>query len=153
MKTHLFTTVSEAKDFIDQNKDKGCTCPVCSQKAKVWKISLISTACRDLIKLVRIYNQTGQPVHISKFTQQRSNFYTLKHWNLIEPVINEDTKKRASGLWLPTAKGIAFVTKYISIPKYALVCNNKLLNLEGEKVNIVKALRNHFDYEKLMNDN
>ncbi len=135
--------------FPDSNK--GFTCKCCGSFCKTYHKPLIGSAAADLIRLVKEYNKIGEAVHISWFTKQRSNFYTLSYWGLIEKgEVEIDKKKRSSGYWKPTEKGVLFVNNQLEIPSIAQTYNNKLVTLSGNKMNIIQALKKQFDYQKLM---
>lgn len=113
---------------------------------------LIGTAVADLIRLTRMWDKNGVPVHISQFTDQRSNFYTLVYWGLIaKGEVEIDKKKRSSGYWVPTVKAGQFVNGEIEIPSVAATYNNKLIRLTGKMVDVKEALGKKFNYEELMN--
>ena len=143
-KKHL----DDIRRYIKENRRDGVDCPACDQSAKEWKKSVISTAVADLIRLVRLFK--GKPIHISKFTKQRSNFYTLLYWDLIVPASNTDSSKRAAGLWSPTQKGIGFVYHKVQIEKYVYTYDNVPTEFEGPLISVQEALRHHFDYRELM---
>ena len=149
MKIPDFETLEEAKQFLRENWEEGADCPCCTQKVKLWKKPLIGTAVADLIRLTKLWEKNGVPAHISEFTDQRSNFYTLIYWGFITKG-EVDNKKRSSGYWVPTQKGGDFVEKKITVPSIAATYNNKLIRLMGKDIDVVKALGKKFDYEELM---
>lgn len=144
-------TVEEAQAYINENREEGVECPCCGHKSKVWEKPLIGTAVADLIRLVRFWEKNGVPAHISEFTTQRSNFYTLSYWGLImKGEVEVDNKKRSSGYWVPTIKGGDFVEGKITIPSIAATYNNKLVEFRGRQIGVKEALGKKFNYEELM---
>ncbi len=145
-------TIKEAKELLRSGWEKGVKCPCCGQLVRKWNKPLIGTAVADLIRLVRIYEDKGEPIHISSFTAQRSNFYTLSYWGLIEKgEIEVDAKKRSSGYWVPTQQGIDFVHRKKRVLSIAETYNNILVGFSGKGVDVKEALGKKFDYEELMN--
>jgi hypothetical protein len=74
----------------------------------------------------------------------------LRHWGLIESSPNEDPKKRNSGLWRPTEKGVDFAFGRLLIPSHFIGYNNMFIEYHGEHVGIKTALGEHFSYDELM---
>ncbi len=133
------------------NANSGYICKCCGSFCKVYRKPLIGSAVADLIRLVKHYTIRGEAVHINEFTKQRSNFYTLSYWGFIEKGdVIVDEKKRSSGYWKPTIKGIEFVNNHITANSVAETYNNKLIKLSGEKIDVITALGKKFDYKKLM---
>lgn len=146
------TTLSEVHAFNRENWEDGCICAGCGQLVKKWNKPLVGTAVADLIRLYALYDRESVAIHISRFTKQRSNFYTLVYWGLIEKgEIEVDKKKRSSGYWVPTKKGRYFVEGQISIPAKAETYNNKVVAFCGDEVYVRQALGKQFDYEELIN--
>ena len=138
-----------------ENKIKGYVkkeiCECCGSSINIWKKPLIGIAICELIKLYNIYKIDNTPVHISKFSKQRSNFYTLAYWGLIKGSDKVDGKKTA-GLWVPTDKAVKFIKNEITIPSYAVTKNNKLITLTGEEKTIIQSLGKKFNYDELIAD-
>jgi len=128
-------------------------CPHCGHVKRVWRKKIISTAAASLVRLVALYR--GQHLHLDKFNvlPKDRNFNQLVLWGLAEPMVNRDTKKRASGMWQPTQKGIDFVYRKITLPKYINTQENRVLGFEGPQVDIIETLGQHFDYFVLLAEN
>lgn len=73
-----------------------------------------------------------------------------RYWGLLE----ESPQRRAdggrAGWWKLTPKGVDFIEGRITLPKYAVVYDGKLLELEGDQVGIAQALSKKFNYAELM---
>lgn len=149
MKVDLYTTIQEAQDFLNNFKYRGAICPCCNSKQKIWRKPLIGTAIVELIKLCYLFKIKKEEIHISMFSAQRSNFYTLKYWGLIEGSEKAEGK-RTAGMWKPTEKGVDFIFNRIKIPSHAETKNNELLNLSGDPIDVITALGKKFNYDELM---
>ena len=68
----------------------------------------------------------------------------------IESRQNDDPSKKSSGYWRVTDKGRGFLALQITVPKTAVVYNNRLERLEGVFITIQEALGKKFNYEELM---
>ena len=146
-------TLIDARQYVKDNREDGCTCPCCGQKAKVWKKTIISTSAADLIRLVNMYQ--GTALHYDQFATVKKdrNFSQLVLRGLIKAEDNDDSSKRSSGMWHPTERGIRFARGEIRIQKYVLTYNNKKIGVEGAYVRIEDVLGKKFNYEELIDDN
>jgi len=126
------------------------TCPCCGHTARIWRKRINSQAAADLVSLVAKYK--GVALHIDTFTTlpKDRNFSQLVLWDLIEPQINTDTKRRASGKWSPTDKGIGFALNELSVQKYVLTRENRIIGTGGGMINIHDALGQKFNYGELL---
>ena len=148
-----FKTLEEAQQFLRDNWDEGATCPCCKQFVKMYKHKINGIATSDLIRLYRLSKgNVGQPFHVSKFSQDRGGaFAKLAHWGLVETEVNDNTKKRTSGMWSLTYKGLEFVKGDITVPEKIALYNKKAYGSSEKQVDIRTALGTKFDYEELMN--
>ena len=106
-----------------------------------------------LVRMVRRYEQTVRPVHFLDCweKQQGRDYGYLQVWGLAIPHVSEDTQKRMSGLWTPTAMGIDFVHDRLRMARYAFIFNNKVSRFSGEMTGVVEALGDHFNFQELWN--
>jgi hypothetical protein len=134
--------------LLEMETEREATCPCCLRKGHYWKKAMVSTAARDLIRLVELFEKAGgAPVHIDEFTQQRSNFYELAKWDFVARAPNDDPKKVSSGFWLPTQSGIDFAENRAQVDKYIITYDNILIGTEGPKVSIVDVLGKKYNYD------
>lgn len=154
MDTSKFNTIAEAKECLRENWQDGVECPCCKQLVKLYPHKLNATAVSDLIRLWNLSDrETGAFRHVREFSHDRGgSFAKLAHWGLVDSKINDDTKKRTSGMWCITDAGKEFVIGLTSIPERAYLFNGKCYAMSNNKVNIREALRNKFDYEDLMSE-
>lgn len=151
------TTVILREQLKDDMKPDGTHCPVCKQFCKEWCKSIVSTSAAELCRLVSMYK--GQPIHHDDFAvvKKDRNFSQLDLWGLIVPASNQDTSKRASGMWSPTQLGVDFVLGRVTLKKYITTFNNVVVdNPPGTAdvdIDIYDALQQKYDHAKLMSDN
>lgn len=151
------TTLTEAKQHLREEWKKGTNCPCCGQRVQLYDYKLYSTSASALVRLFKL----GQGYHhVSKYAEagngypRAPHFAELRFWDLIAdmPKSDNDTKKKSSGFWRITSKGIQFVLKEIEVPSRILVYNNKFQGYseKSTSINIKQAFDNEFDYEELM---
>lgn len=158
----LAASIGTAKDFLRENADNGCYCPVCQQTVKFWPRSLNSTMALSLIAAVRLVRTSDNSIVSSRDIVRYmeawykahidGDFAKLRFWGFIEEIENEDPSKRTSGLWLvqPLAKKFIADTS-MRVLKTFFMYNQKLVAWDTEtSTNIVEALGNHFDYSALL---
>lgn len=141
-------SLTEAKQLLRDNWDKGIDCPCCGQLVKKYSRKLTSSMAGALISL---YNNSKNEVHISEIEHVNGGeFAQLERWGLIRQLDNTDTTKRTSGMWVIEPKGKAFVMGQIQVPMYCDTYNGKTLSFSAEMTTIKQALGNKFDYSELM---
>lgn len=155
------STIAEARQFIDEGKAKGVICPCCDRIAKEYNYTLNSGQAVALITIYRLtkrLNPAGGWLHILRafgehttLNPQSLSFHRLKLWGLIEQQpVNDDPKKKTSGFWAITDRGISFVEHRIRVPEQVSVYEGTITHMGGNSINIKEALRNKFDYQELM---
>jgi len=152
-------TIKEAKDYLDQHKNKGTHCPACDQFVKVYKRSLYGTVVERLVSLYELSGKKadGDFFHVTKIyeslkTYITGDFYLASRFGLIEEKpVGADTSKKNSGYWRITAKGIAFLKGEITVPKYVLIQNGETKGFTGKEVTAADVAGKGFNYQELMN--
>lgn len=154
--TYDHMTVKAARRALEQRLRSGAVCPCCRQYAKVYKRKLNADMARWLIAFYKA-DAVDEFKHVSAASdylgnaQRTGDYGKLRFWGLIEPyATNTGPDKRGGGHWRVTDAGVAFVLCRASVPSYALIYNNELLDLEGEPVMIDQALGKRFRYQELM---
>lgn len=153
-KPSLDSTLDEAKQYTRENWEKGVRCPCCDQLVKLYKRPLYATIAVNLIRLYRL--NRSEYHHITKILLPNSSgggdFAKLVYWGLVEeqPKPADDTKKRTTGMWRITDKGVQFVEKRRNIPSHVQLYDGRFLGLIGDPVSIVEVLGKKFNYEELM---
>lgn len=157
MKRSELNTIQEGKDYLREHFKKGVKCPCCDQMVKLYRRKLNSGMAYGLIKAF-VLGGYKDFIHVpTVFTQNgintsNSEFSKLKYWGLVEEQINEDTKKRNSGFWRITEKGMNFIRRSIGVPKYVYLFDGRAIKPEGEDdtVWIDECLGDKFDFQELM---
>jgi hypothetical protein len=144
-------------EFLRTLPAGGAVCPCCLRFAKVYRYKITSGMARCLIWLVGQgpkYADVGGWVHLPEKAPRHvltsNSIGKLKYWGLVEAKFNEDSRKKESGIWRPTQDGLRFVRRQQTVHSHAVVYNDELLRFDGEGIEIKTALKNPFDYEKLM---
>ena len=137
--------------------EDGAVCPVCDRFGKVYTRKLNSGMVATLCWIVQVYldNKEEEWIDVAqdapRFVLKNREFGRLVHWGLIIPKRNmEDKTKRDSGLWKPTVLGIKFATRKDAVPKEVKIWKNELIWTSDERIDVLTALNNKFDYEELM---
>lgn len=156
---NIFPLLSDAIEFVENNKSVGCICPCCNQIVKVYKRALNSVMSRCLIRLYIIDKGENEYHHVKKIVSGISDtgtndFSKLKYYGFIEekPKDNNDTKTRTSGFWKITDKGRLFVEMKSSAKSHIYLCDAELLGFSDKTVDIQETLGVKFNYHELMNE-
>lgn len=144
--------LDEAIAQVEGMKHLGTKCPCCKQWVQIYKRRIKSREAAWLIQLVRKHAAESRYYHIDEMKYGRGDEAKLLHWGLIDDKVNADTKKRRSGLWMPTELGIAFVHEKVKVIKHLFLFNQEFEGWadETDLVTIKDCLRRDFDYELLM---
>jgi hypothetical protein len=149
-------SLSAARAQVLSNLDKGGTCPCCAQFAKAYKRALNAPMAVWLIWLVRAYEREPRWYDFREgpTLQARKgggDFAKLVHWGLILMAPNDVMpNKRTSGLYRPTARGLAFVHGHVTVPSHVKLYDNKVIGWSDGQATIQDALGESFDYAELM---
>jgi hypothetical protein len=90
------------------------------------------------------------PTEAPKWLTSSNQHTTLRWWDLIERLPNDDPAKKHSGVWRPTQKGIDFARGVIQVPSYVIHYNNEVLRWSDEETTIQESLGKKFDYSETM---
>jgi hypothetical protein len=141
----------DTKAFLRANYEKGCRCPACDQHVKLYKRPLGAGMARSLILISKGPKiDAGGWVDIKSIDVRGGDYAKLRYWGLIEQRANDDEKKKDSGLWRVTQKGLKFINDQVRVPSHAHVYNDKVRAFSDVDVNIRQALGKSFDYSELM---
>ena len=148
-----FVTEMRKQTMIQARDGKGAHCPCCDQFVKVYRRSINRTMARQLIFSSNEFGDEWFHARDVVLGQASAGDYSkLRFWGLIEKKPHEEgyNGKKSSGYWRVTPNGHKFARFELTLPQYALVYNNNVLEFEGDQVNIVECLGDRFDYNKLM---
>ncbi len=151
----------EAKKYLEDNILAGTPCPCCFQYVKMYRRKITTVMARTLIRLVVLNRDKPDQeyFHVRDIVKGISStgtndFSKMLHWKLIKPQPQEknddEIKGRTSGMWKITEKGIRFAMNDMSLPKIVFIFNKKVYGFSQDKINIVTALTQKFDYDELM---
>lgn len=151
--------LSEVREYLKQNYSSGCSCPACGQHVELYRRGLNSSMARALIIIFRVHRKLGFDKGI-KMNQEIANmgipannieYAKLAYWGLLEQSTDEEGKL-SSGYWKITDKGCRFVQNVkMTIPKYVFIYNNKVQGYGKSNLNIIAALGDNYNYNKLLN--
>jgi hypothetical protein len=147
------TSLKAAKAWLRERVDEGERCPCCTQFAKVYKRTISSSQAYALISMYKTagYDFVHFPTLLNKGKRYRANDETkLQYWELIEEEFAVRPDGGRSGYWRITPKGVEFLMRRITVPKFARVYDNRCLGYLGPEVTIDDALRNRFNYDEMM---
>ena len=157
-------TLDEAIDWVIAWREKGCICPCCGRKNKVYRRNMRDSFIVEMVILYHYHlSKNGsnpddwEYVHIS--TIKERTFHRLRElakcgyegWELVVSQFNEGTKKRRSGSWKLTRRGEDFLRNLISIHAILWVYKDRVIDRSKRYTTMREALSEHFDYEELMN--
>jgi len=136
----------------------GTACLCCGQHVQVYSNPFGADMAYSLIWLVQEYARVKDWINVSKQAPRKvaatRKWDKLRHWGLVEAKLNLDTKLRTSGLWIPTANGVAFVNNRSKVLSHCVTYNGHVIRFDGTPVSIVEVLasatRQKFDYGALM---
>lgn len=132
--------------------DKRC-CPTCGRWAQVYRRQIYGTVAAQLIKMYRL-GGAQEYIHTRNLVGSRAtgvgDFSKGKYWGLIEEAPVTSDNKNHSGMWRLTPEGVAFVLRQSTIPRYALVYDDKLLKFNGPQFSIEDCLGEAFNYQELI---
>lgn len=144
------TPLGEARQWLrERAQDGGARCPCCTQRAQVYRRSIGSAMARDLIKCYRAVG-VGQLFYLPEVVGYGGDAAKLAYWGLLaeDPRPREDGGR--AGWWTVTQTGERFALGQITVQKYALVYDGRLLRLDGEPVAIVACLGKRFNLRALL---
>jgi hypothetical protein len=124
------------------------TCPCCDQLVKLYMRSISGGMAKDLVKL---YSYADKYMHITTFSNTHGgDFAKLAYWDLVSTYKSDNPKSKSSGMWRVTDKGILFLERKLSIPKYVFLYNKKVHGFSDDLIGIDDTFKESFSYAELM---
>lgn len=155
----LTSTLSQVKDYLRQNSEKGCLCPACNQHVQIYKRSITSSMGAALILLSKMAND-NQWFHLETYLKSspapaswRGDVPKLRFWGLIEKREGEKEDGNPNdGIYRITPEGRFFVHGHHAVKGSILMYNNKKIGYptDVEEVTIQDVLGKKFNYSELM---
>ena len=143
-------SIGQGKVWLKAHLDEGAACPLCTQRAQIYKRKINSGMARSLIHMYRLAGQGW--VHVKVIGAGSREEGKLAYWGLVEEQKGIGMHGGRAGYWRVTDKGLAFIRKQIRVPKYAKVYNGRVLGFEYDGgADITEALGTKFNYTDLMN--
>lgn len=129
-------------------------CPVCEQRATVYRRKLHSEMAKFLINLYtrnRIYPRYYSMRELFPGSNKAaSDGSYLVHWDLVEKSDNTNSAGAPAGAYKITVKGKAFVAGQLSVPSHCHMYNNEVVGWSDKHVMIRAALGSKFSYDELL---
>lgn len=160
MRRFVGTTIAEGKQFLKDNWEKGCKCPLCTQNVKKFRRKLNSGMARCLIAMLKVESlgrcDADGWMHVNHELTKLGLSATdleagkLAGWGFMEARGDQGERSKTSGYWRLTEKGRAFARRQITVPDHVYVFNGTYYGVDGPEIDIVAALGNHFDYAEMM---
>jgi hypothetical protein len=143
-------TVAEAKEWLKARLDVGAKCPVCHQRAQMYRRTINSGMARSLISM-HLLAPDGGWVRITTQLDARSREEgKLRYWNLVTERPSDRADGVRSGFWRVTEAGRRFVLGMKKVPKYAHIYDDRFFKFSGPPITIYDALGKNFSYVELM---
>jgi hypothetical protein len=143
-------TVDEAKEWLRAHLDVGAKCPVCNQRAQMYRRTINAGMARSLISM-HLLAPDGGWVRITTQLDARSREEgKLRYWGLVAERPSSRRDGVRSGFWRVTDKGRRFVLGLESVPKYAHIYDDRFFRHSGPPITIHDALGKNFSYVELM---
>lgn len=144
-------TIAAGKAWLRTQLMKGANCPLCNQRAQVYKRKINSGAARGLITMFHLYGKDwGHLPSTATLSRLGGEFARLSLWGLVEEATEKREDGGRAGYWRVTDLGALFIKNQAGVAQYALVYNGKLQGFQGMPVTIKDALGTKFNYEELM---
>lgn len=140
-------TLAQARKWLGDRLDKGETCPCCDQFAKIYKRAITKNMA-NILTVLPTRDAEGEPVWFKGSEAVKDNsgdLAKLRYWGLIEEEKERRPDGGRSGWWRVTPLGRKFLMGKVTVSKYAVLYNGKLIDFEGAQVNIRELLPFRFD--------
>jgi hypothetical protein len=147
------TSLGEVREWLRANADSGVRCPCCTQYVKVYRRKLNAGMARALITLWR--RAGTNVVHLNSTVSSVSHEAAqLAWWGMIEQ--RPDDRRREdegrSSWWRVTDLGQRFAQNQVMVSQHVYVFHGNVLGFDDtQRISIVEALGDKFDYRELMN--
>lgn len=145
-------TLNDVRAFLREHmRGEGAVCPACEQVVKVYKRSLNSNMARQLITAYREFGTEWfhAPTRLPS-RDGTGDLAKLRHWGLVEEDLERRPDGGRAGFWSVTVNGALFARNLMTVQKYVLLYNARLVGLDGPQIRVTDALGTRFDYNELM---
>jgi len=149
--------LEDARHWLFEKLSTGHGCPCCGQFAKRYRYCFSENVCRFLMVLYRIRKSTSRFIHVTEILKydpqilMSRDFLRPAFYGLIEEAPNpDDAKKKRSGLWRISNRGVDFCEGQLEIQKYVVMYDGRVLWYEEPWVKIWDFNGEHFNYQDAM---
>jgi len=153
MESDLFTTLDQAKAWLQVEAVDGAICPCCQRFDKVYRRKVCKSALSNLTQLYSLSVQRGFDFyHYTEFFAGKvfpGDMARLSFIGLVERADADDDNKKSSGMYKITPKGGSFVLGYSSIPELLIFYHNELIGVSPETKTIGQFWPD-FNYSELI---
>jgi hypothetical protein len=132
---------------------KGGRCPCCNRWGKIYPRHINATMARSLSWLVAEADNTAWvdiPNTAPRWLVRSNQLPTLRWWELVERAATDDKDKKFSGMWRPTAKGIAFANGTIAVPRTVYTYDGNVVEYGEDRLYIHECRDKNFSYAEVM---
>jgi hypothetical protein len=155
-------TLREAARDLWADADEGAHCPLCRKWVRRYWHRLNASMARGLAWLVlaarrsEVVDREGWvhvPTHGPRWLVRTNQHASLRLFDLAERrAADEDGRTKCSGLWRPTARGLAFVDGLVEVEDRVLTYNGEVVAHGEATLRFRDVLDVAFDYAELMGD-
>ena len=148
MESDLFTTLDQAKAWLQVEAVDGAICPCCQRFDKVYRRKVSKSMVQRLCDL---YRHPGWHEHLD-FVQHPTlgRDYTLFRFiDLLEMAEPDSLAKKTSGTYRILEKGKLFCEGELPIPEALIIYHNELIGVSPE-TKMVHEIWPDFNYSELM---
>lgn len=161
-------TLKKLRADVKSGRVEGCTCPVCTLYVKEYERGITKCAVMTLWRVKEWYdlndpslktlwmhveneiNSLPKDKRPSKSRGASGDFGKLRFFGLIEKMPNDDPKKKSSGRWRITQKGVDFLNGDVKVYEYIRMFKGKYIGSSPNMVDVQFCLGKHFSYADLM---
>lgn len=143
-------TIEHSREWLDENRHEGVSCPSCEQYVKVYRRTINGGMVRTLATM---YQKAGlEFVHVPSLKVDTNHEVSQLAWRGLveeEKRVREDGGR--AGFWRVTVAGALWLKGVTSAPKYAIVYNNKVLELtEDDTVRVSDVKTKNFNLQEVI---
>jgi hypothetical protein len=143
-------TVRDAQKWLAEHVEEGVNCPVCHQRAKIYRRNIHATMAATAVKMYR-HGGAREFIHTADLPGDTHEASELSWWGLIEEEKIRRPDGGRAGYWCLTPLGRQWVLGLAHVQRYAHVYDGNVLSHSGGPVSVHDALGEKFNYWELMN--
>lgn len=144
------TSIRDGRRWLRKQLKVGADCPLCEQRAQLYRRKITSAMARGLIKQ---YVSVGKEfAHSAELCRRETHeFSQLSWWGLIDELTERRPDGGKAGWWRINDRGEAFVRNELFVPKYVWVYNGHVVREDKNRFTVIsECLTVRFNYSELM---